>query len=118
MSFLSQIDLGETSEPFVFFRSNFGFVPNLFRAQTLLPRALEVETELTNILLVQESALSATRKQCILFLVGAARQSTYCVTLHWETLRSLGITNNSERSLLTTIQPDFRKPMWRFLISA
>lgn len=92
MSFLRQIDLGETFEPFVFFRSNFGFVPNLFRAQTLLPRALEVETELTNILLVQESALSATRKQCILFLVGAARQSTYCVTLHWETLRSLGIT--------------------------
>src|SRR5436309_3401582 len=44
MSYLPEPGLGDTFEPFVFFRENFGFVPNLFRAQALLPRVIKAET--------------------------------------------------------------------------
>ncbi len=88
MSFLKEIELGEAFEPFVFFRNNLGLVPNLFRAQALLPRVLEVEAELTNLLLVQAGALTATQKQLILLLIAAARRNTYCFTMHWEALRT------------------------------
>ncbi len=92
MSFLRELDLGDSFEPFKFFRSNFGFVPKLFLAQSLLPRALEVETELTNLLLVQPGALSPQQKQFILLIVAVAKRNDYCISLHWQTLRSLGVS--------------------------
>ncbi len=101
MSFLKEIELGEGFEPFVFFRKRLGLVPNLFRAQALLPRVLEVEAELTNLLLVQDGALTATQKQSILLLIAAARRSTYCFTLHWEALRSMGVAEEQLQKIVT-----------------
>lgn len=92
MSYLKQIDLAPDFRPFEFFATNFGFVPNLFRSQSLLPRVLDVEANLTDLLLVQNSKLSGLQKQKILFQVAAARRNTYCFTLHFETLRALGAT--------------------------
>ena len=38
MSFLSEVQLGDKFSPFVAFQEALGFIPNLLRAQTLLPR--------------------------------------------------------------------------------
>lgn len=100
MSFLREIDLGDGFEPFRFFRSNFGFVPALFRAQSLLPRALNVETELTNLLLVQPGALTPEQKQMLLLIIAAEKQNSYCVSLHWQTLRSLGVTEEQIEAIV------------------
>src|SRR6266852_1924676 len=100
MSFLKEIELGEAFEPFVFFRNNLGLVPNLFRAQALLPRVLEVEAELTNLLLVQAGALTATQKQLILLLIAAARRNTYCFTMHWEALRTMSVAEEQLRKIV------------------
>jgi len=100
MSFLKQPDLGPDFAPYQFFRSNFGFVPNLFSAQSLLPRVLEVEADLTELLLVREGSLSPQQRQYIMLLVGSAKQNTYCFTLHWETLRALGASEDHVREVV------------------
>ena len=43
MSYLREAHLDGTFAPFVAFQTLFGFVPNVFRAQTLLPRVIEAE---------------------------------------------------------------------------
>ena len=101
MSFLREAELSEAFEPFIFFRNNLGLVPNLFRAQSLLPRVLEVEAELTNLLLVRKVALTAKQKQLILLLMAAARRNTYCVTLHWEALRAMGFSEERLGKVVT-----------------
>lgn len=82
MSLLPEVELGETFWPFAFFRENLGFIPNLFRSQTLLPRVIEAEAQIAGAVLLKESALSRTQKECILLVVAAANQNTYCVTAH------------------------------------
>jgi hypothetical protein len=42
MSFLPEVQLDETFGPFVAAQENFGFIPNLFRAQSLVPRVIQV----------------------------------------------------------------------------
>ncbi len=100
MSFLREIDLGESFEPFSFFRSNFGFVPRLFRAQSLLPRALKVEAELTNLLLVQPGALTPIQKQTLLLIIAVENRNPYCLSLHWQTLRSLGLSEQQVAAIV------------------
>ena len=46
MSFLPTVELAETFAPFALFRENLGFIPNLFRAQALLPRVIEAEAKI------------------------------------------------------------------------
>ncbi len=96
MSYLPEVEMPEDFGPFVAFRESFGFVPNIFRAQTLLPRVIAAEAQIAGTVLLKESALSRTLKECILLLVAAANQNTYCVTVHAHLLRSLGM---SERQL-------------------
>ena len=43
MSYIREVTLGSSFQPFTTFREQFGFVPKLFRAQTLLPRVIEAE---------------------------------------------------------------------------
>ena len=61
MSYLREVDLGATFPPFASLQELFGFVPNLFRAQTLLPRTIEAEAGIASAVLLQEQALSRTR---------------------------------------------------------
>lgn len=99
MSFLPVVELGETFAPFAFLRKNFGFIPNLFRAQTLLPRVIEAETRIAESVLLTERVLSRRQKECLLLAISAANQSTYCVTAHWEMLRTLGMTDRQLRQV-------------------
>jgi RNA polymerase sigma-70 factor (ECF subfamily) len=89
MSFLPEVQLDKSFGPFIAFQENFGFIPNLFRAQTLLPRVIEAQARLEGTLLMKEGALSRVQKEQILLTVAASLQNTHCVTAHLMILRSL-----------------------------
>ena len=94
MSFLREVPLDESLfAPFVAFRQAFGYVPNLFGAQTLRPDVVETETGLVGSILTRESALSRRQKECIMLVVSAANLNSYCVSAHREMLRRLGFTD-------------------------
>ena len=46
MSFLSEVQLKDEFSTFLTFQMAFGFIPNLLRAQTLLPRVIEAHSKL------------------------------------------------------------------------
>jgi hypothetical protein len=58
MSYFGEVALGPSFQPFVSFREQFGYVPNLFRGQTLLPRVIEGEAALIDAVLFKKRNLS------------------------------------------------------------
>jgi RNA polymerase sigma-70 factor (ECF subfamily) len=105
MSFRREVPREETFSGFVTLRETFGFVPKLFQAQTLLPRLIEAEAQILSAVF-QQGALSRVQKECIFLVVAVAHQNSYCATLHYEGLRSLGesepqidVVLNDHRSL-------------------
>lgn len=91
--YLRQVELSsDTFRPFAFFLRRFGFIPNIFRAQTLRPDVIEAEADLVRSVLVPQDFLSHFQKECI-FLVGSAvNLNTYCVAVHCEMLRAMGVS--------------------------
>jgi RNA polymerase sigma-70 factor, ECF subfamily len=81
----------EEFPPFEFLRASFGFVPKIFKAQTLRPEALDAETQLIRDILLTEDALSRKQKHLIVLVVSAANRNTACVAVHSEMLRVLGV---------------------------
>ncbi len=77
--------------PFAFFKSRFGFVPNIFRSQTLRPDVLAAEAQAVGTVLLSNDVLSRLRKEYVLLAVSAANLNTYCVAVHVELLRHLGV---------------------------
>ena len=69
----------------------FGFVPNLFRAQTIHPDLIDAEAQWIGAILIKEGALTRLQKEYIFLVCSAANLSTYCVTAHCEMVRMLGI---------------------------
>ncbi len=100
MSFLPEQALDEAFGAFGFLRERFGFVPNLFRAQTLLPRVIDAEARIASAVL-REGALSQRQKETMLLTIAAANENTYCVTAHREMLRSLGVPERDLDRLAT-----------------
>jgi len=90
VSFLREVQLDDSFGPYVAFRGRLGFVPNVLRAQSLLPRVIEAQATLESAVLLQEKALSRVQKEQILLLVAASQQDTYCVAAHSKILASLG----------------------------
>src|SRR5258708_22524784 len=107
MSFLSEVHLDDQFGPFVAFQEARGFVPNLLRAQTLLPRVIEAQTKLGSAVLLQEGAISRIQKEQIILIVAAARRDIYCVTAHCKILSSLGKSEAQLDRLLT----DYHRPV-------
>jgi RNA polymerase sigma-70 factor (ECF subfamily) len=101
MSFLREVQLDAAFGPFVAFQENFGFIPNLFRAQSLLPRVIEVQAHIAGTVLLKEKSLSRVQKEQILLTVAAADRNIYCVTQHGQILRSLGIPAPQLEQLLS-----------------
>jgi RNA polymerase sigma-70 factor (ECF subfamily) len=77
--------------PFAFFQKKFGFIPNIFRAQTLRPDVVEAEAFTVGTVLLTDDVLSRVRKEFILLVISAANLNTYCVAVHCEMLRGLGL---------------------------
>ena len=105
MSFLRAVQLYDKFGPFVEFQETLGFVPNLFYAQTLLPRVIEAQARIAATVLLKDKALSRIQKEQIILMVAAARQDTYCVTAHRKILSSLGKSEAQLDRLLT----DYRR---------
>ena len=82
----------DTFEPFAFLRERFGFIPNVFRAQSLRPDVIEAEVEAIRVLLLTDDHLTRLQKERILLVVSAANRNTYFVAVHSEILRTLGIS--------------------------
>ena len=93
----------EDATALAFFREEFGFVPNLFRAQTLHPEALAAEVGIVRAILLIEDLLSRVQKERILLVVSAANCNTYCVAVHSEILGTLGFS-------VRTCRPDRAGP--------
>src|SRR5271154_44075 len=81
----------QTFAPFAVVRKSHGFIPNFFRAQTLRPDLLEAELEAVDRILLPEDALTRVQKECILLAVSAANLNSYCVAMHCNLLRGLGM---------------------------
>ena len=101
MSFLREVQLHDTFGPFVALQKGLGFIPNLFRAQTLLPRVIETQAHIAGTVLLKEKSLSRFQKEQILLAVSAADQNIYCVTQHYQMLRSLGMPTSQLDRLLS-----------------
>jgi len=59
----------------------YGFLPNLFRAQSALPRAVEAEHQLIDAVVVRQGRLSRDQKDAILEGVASVRDNDYCRAL-------------------------------------
>ena len=94
MSYFGEVDLGSSFPPFDAAQESFGFVPKLFRAQTLLPRLIEAEARLATAVLWNERALSRSQKELMALVIAAAYGNTYCFTQHHQMLRSLGVLDH------------------------
>ena len=90
MAFFREVELGASFAPFAAFREYFGFVPSLFRCQSVLPALIEAEAGLAASILVQEGALSRKQKERMLLTVAAANRNAYCATAHYQVLSLLG----------------------------
>jgi RNA polymerase sigma-70 factor (ECF subfamily) len=71
-------------------QKRFGYIPNIFRAQTLRPDFIQAEVDAFSKVLQPEDALSHVQKECILLVGSAANLNTYCVAAHCEMLRVIG----------------------------
>jgi RNA polymerase sigma-70 factor, ECF subfamily len=71
-------------------QKRFGYIPNIFRAQTLRPDLIQAEVDAFSKVLQPEDALSHVQKECILLVGSAANLNTYCVAAHCEMLRHIG----------------------------
>ena len=58
MDYFPQAELDESFQPLRFLHDKLGFVPNIFRAQTLLPKVIDAEARLADAVLFQDRALS------------------------------------------------------------
>ncbi len=91
MGYFREEELGSSFPPFVAFLDEFGFVPHVFRAQTILPRLIEAEAALLSTIVLKEQALPRIQKEYISLTLAQANRNTYCVTAHHQMLRLLGV---------------------------
>lgn len=81
-----------TFEHFAVVQKSHGFIPNFFRAQTLRPDLLQAELEAVGLILLPEDVLTRVQKESILLAVSAANLNSYCVAVHCNMLRGLGLS--------------------------
>src|SRR5271165_6962197 len=67
----------------------YGFLPNLFRAQSAIPHAIEAEQQLIDTVVVHQSRLSRNQKDAILNGVASVQGSDYCRALFWHSLAAV-----------------------------
>jgi uncharacterized peroxidase-related enzyme len=92
VSYLAAAAPGEPDPPILHaIKEGFGFVPNTYRDQRLRPDLIEAQIALVKALLVTDGALTRAQKEHIFLVCAAANLSTYCVTLHCEIVRMLGL---------------------------
>jgi len=104
MSQLRVVDLGATFHPFSAIRDQLGYVPNLFRAQSLLPDVIGAEVDLLDAVLFKQGTLSRVQKECILLMVAVANGNPAGVAIHYQMLRLLSVSEQRLEQILTRYQ--------------
>jgi RNA polymerase sigma-70 factor (ECF subfamily) len=79
------------TEAYASLREQYGFVPNLFRTQTVRPDVLQAEVQALEKILLPEDHLSRIQKETILLLISAANLNTYWVSVQGQMLSALGM---------------------------
>ena len=100
MSFLGEVRMDEEFSPFAAFQETLGFIPNLLRAQTLLPRVIEAQAKLESAVCLQKGAISRIQKERILLSIAADRHDAYCIAMDSRVLSSLGVPDGQIDNLL------------------
>jgi RNA polymerase sigma-70 factor, ECF subfamily len=100
MSFLRDVPLDEKFGPIVATRENLGFVPNLFRAQSLLPRVIEAHASLENAMYLESGTISKIQKRRILMSVAGSRRDAYSVSLESRAMARLGVCDSQIDEIL------------------
>ena len=90
MGFVREVELGASFAPVGACLDYFGYLPAVYRAQSLAPRLIEAEIALATAILFQESALSHRQKERLLLVLAAAEGNGNSATTHYEMLRLLG----------------------------
>jgi len=72
----------------------YGFLPNLFRVQSVIPHAIEAEQHLIDTVVVRQGTLSRDQKDAILNGVATVRGSDYCRALFGHALAKLPNRNS------------------------
>jgi RNA polymerase sigma-70 factor (ECF subfamily) len=78
--------------PFELIQRTHGYIPNFFRAQTSRPDLIAAEADAIVGILLPEDVLSRKHKEYILLVVSAANLNSYCVAVHCNLLRGMGIS--------------------------
>jgi len=105
VTFLRFEDNGPRDSPVLaFFKSNFGFVPNVFRDQMLRSDIVQAEASLIDSVLLKQGALTRFQKECILLVVSAANSNTYSVALFGQTLEILGTSREQSERIAVDLQ--------------
>jgi hypothetical protein len=99
--------IGGECPPVVALQALFGFVPNVFRAQPLLPRVIEAEAGIACALLLEERDLSRIQKASMSLAISAAHGDDYWVTGYYQLLRSTGVPGDTlDRIVVNDHQAD------------
>jgi RNA polymerase sigma-70 factor (ECF subfamily) len=101
MGFAREVELGASFAPVLACWDYFGYVPAIYRAQSLLPRLIEAEIGLANTILFQESILSQRQKERLLLMLAMAEGNSTSATTHYEMLRILGEAEDQIDRILT-----------------
>ncbi|MGC2195115.1 MAG: sigma-70 family RNA polymerase sigma factor [Terriglobales bacterium] len=75
--------------------ATYGFLPNVFRAQSVIPRAIEAEQRLIETVVVRRGSLSRDQKDAILIGVATVRASDYCRALFRHSLGAVPDRNSA-----------------------
>src|SRR5215469_6282688 len=94
MSLLTEVPLEDQFGPLAVFQKGLGFVPNVIRAQSSLPRLIEAQALKERAIALQDAALSSIPKEQILLPIAGLREVTSCASLHSYALRSLGVSGS------------------------
>lgn len=81
----------ESFAPFAKLNQTHGFIPNFFRSQSLRPDLLEAEIKAVGKILQPEDILTRVQKEAILLAVSATNLNSYCVAVHSNMLRGMGV---------------------------
>jgi RNA polymerase sigma-70 factor, ECF subfamily len=91
---LTEAELGESFQSFSVFREYFGFVPKLFRAQTLLPQVIVAEAALARAILLERRCLPQILKERMLLALAAVHGNTCCIALGSQMLSLFGASES------------------------
>src|ERR1041384_2884782 len=90
MGFAREVGLVPSSAPLEACRDYFGYIPAVYRVQSLLPRLLEAEIGIEAAIVYRESPLSHRQKERLLLALASAEGNADRATTHYEMLRLFG----------------------------